>query len=103
MKNKRPPFTLVSPAGSPGHSTGREPGGEEAPNASKSEGLLSAKPLSEAYRRIGRLTPAQIRAFKPSTGWEEVALALFKTAVRGETAAAREIADRVEGRATEGR
>jgi len=102
MKNKRPPLTLVPLAGSPGHSTGSERGCQETPDAAKSEGLLSAKPLSEAYRRIGGLTPAQIRIFKPSTGWEEVALALFKTAIRGQTAAACEIADRVEGRATEG-
>jgi hypothetical protein len=59
--------------------------------------------ISEAYKRLMALPPAQRKQYQPANGAEEAALALIKKAVDGEVSAAKEITDRTEGKAIQRR
>lgn len=70
------------------------------------------KPQSEAYRKVLSLSPAEREKFKPTNGYEEIALAQIALAAGSaatirqgvtvpldpDTSAAKEITDRLEGK-----
>jgi hypothetical protein len=59
--------------------------------------------ISEAYKRLLALPPAQRQQYQPANGAEEAALALIEKAIEGEVSAAKEITDRTEGKAIQRR
>ena len=60
-------------------------------------GRPKSKPISEAYKRIGEMTPKQYAKFRPSTIFERRALQMFKSRGPDFIPAQREITNRVEG------
>jgi hypothetical protein len=66
-------------------------------------GNLSGRPqtrfISDAYRKLLRLSAADLDAFDPVTAAEALALTLVKNAIaNGDIGVARELADRTEGK-----
>ena len=64
-------------------------------------GRPKTKHLTQAYVRVGLMSPEKRRRYKPENGFEEGALAAFRlgTQKRARVEALKEIADRVEGKA----
>lgn len=60
-------------------------------------GRPSAQPFAEAFRRISALPITQLRIRSSDTTVDAVVKAVYRAATRGNTAAAREAADRCEG------
>lgn len=61
-------------------------------------GRPSYKPVTEAYLRLGELGPGELESYEPKTIWEHKAKWMH---LRESVFAAKEIADRVEGKSVE--